>query len=55
MTTVIFLYVKPGETRMRTAIDLVLNPYNDFKDEVFRKAFQNWTDLESKRKNLVKK
>ncbi|KAK7243963.1 hypothetical protein RIF29_38778 [Crotalaria pallida] len=43
------------KSRMHIAIDLVLSPYNKKKEEVVPKAIQNWEDLKTKRKNLVKK
>ncbi|KAK7251687.1 hypothetical protein RIF29_35091 [Crotalaria pallida] len=43
------------KSRMCIAIDLVLSPYNKKKEEVVPKAVQNWEDLKTKRKNLVKK
>ncbi|KAK7256116.1 hypothetical protein RIF29_29550 [Crotalaria pallida] len=43
------------KSRMRIVIDLVLSPYNKKKEEVVPKAVQNWEDLKTKRKNLVKK
>ncbi|KAK7260346.1 hypothetical protein RIF29_26313 [Crotalaria pallida] len=43
------------KSRMRIAIDLVLSPYSKKKEEIVPKAVQNWEDLKTKRKNLVKK
>ncbi|KAK7275118.1 hypothetical protein RIF29_16225 [Crotalaria pallida] len=43
------------KSRMRIAIDLILSPYNKKKEEIVLKAVQNWEDLKTKRKNLVKK